>query len=96
MKNLKEFKMTQSIDGMDFSAPTRKTLRKNGVFEIADLVMLTGMPCWGSRLLRCGRQTAWEIIMRMSHDRPEDLNVLVQSSGFRYTDQEISHCQKAA
>lgn len=77
-----------TIDDLGFSVTAWKTLRKHGVVTIDDLLTLTSMPCWASRLLQCGKRTAWEIIMKMSEEGLTDEGELLRSCGYRFTEHE--------
>ena len=85
----------QSIEDLGFTVSTWKTLRRHGVSTIDDLTMLISMPCWATRLLQCGKRTAWEIAMKISEKDLADEGELLRVSGYRFTEQEMAFYRDA-
>ena len=80
---------------LDFTISTRKHLEKAGVLTKDDLLMLTEMPLWGSRLLGCGKSCIWEIIHKMSEAGLADEGDLIRLSGLHFPEEETAAYTRA-
>ena len=70
-----------TVEELDFTVSTWKTLKKNNIRTVQDLLILTKKKNWASSHLHCGRRSTLEITSSLSDLRLAKAQKLLDASG---------------
>ena len=69
------------VEDLDFTVSTWKTLKKNRIRTVQDLLLLTKKKNWASSHLHCGKKSTLEIVFSLSDLNLAKTQELLSASG---------------